>query len=176
MEQLCSYSRQTSTPSYQKAAVTGGLSQVLHAMSCNMTSLCPVPSGEKRSDNSGNVAVFPYLWSVQQNWAVLKKIREYWKQTTRLNQTKISQQLQKRGGVETRCTYYWGHIPQYFSLLLGTLCFDTEKTLVSWHISLGTDFGMIGWSPWGKRCCSPQVLSPWTAVPAQHCTIKWLYW
>lgn len=64
----------------------------------NMTSLCPAPSGEERSENSGNVAVFPYLSSVQQNWTWLKKkIREYWKQTTWLNQTKISQQLQKRG-------------------------------------------------------------------------------
>lgn len=35
MDHVCSYSRQTSTPSYQKAAVTAGLSPVLHAMSCS---------------------------------------------------------------------------------------------------------------------------------------------
>lgn len=52
---------------------------------------CPAPSGEERSENSGNVAVFPYLWSVQQNWTLLKKkIREYWKQPgqTKPNQNK----------------------------------------------------------------------------------------
>lgn len=94
MNHLCSYSRQTSTTSYQEAAVTAGLSPVMPwaatgRQPSNMTSLCPVPSGEERSENSRNVAVSPYLWSVQQNWTLIKKkIGDYWKQTTWLNQNK----------------------------------------------------------------------------------------
>lgn len=66
---------------------------------------CPVTS-EERPENSGNVAVFPYFWSVQQNWTLLKKkIREYWKQTTWLNQTKPNQVSSYRRGGELRILY-----------------------------------------------------------------------
>lgn len=143
MDQLCSHSRQTSTPSYQKAAVTGGFypeccmpGAATGRQPRNVTSLCPVPSGEKTPEDSGNVGVFPYLWSVQQNWTLLKqKIREYWKQPTWLNQTKISQQQQKRGEVENHCMYYWGHTPQYFSLVLGALCSELWYREDTWLLA-----------------------------------------
>lgn len=70
MDSLCSYSRQTSTPSYQKLQSLQGY-PVLHAMSCNkeaakqhdITVQFPV---EKRDQKILETLPFS-LWSVQQN-------------------------------------------------------------------------------------------------------------
>lgn len=89
---------------------------------------------------------FSLIWGLysKTRYHLRQRKLEYWKCLSRLNQTKMTQQLQKGWRVEKYCVYYWVHIPSQ------QILFCSPGNCVLWglaqrsHSSLGAC--PLGWT------------------------------